>query len=132
VWRYSPKGPSVQVEDTGTDVKVLLAEVESGIAREPAVVEPAPAHRDLVAVLEEIRDKQVFVVVLRDRLPSKHRLVRVKLTEHGDTFPLNGEEVYEAEAVGEEILPLQVIVNRQTACDPYPLGIVETLPNIHS
>ena len=43
-----------------------VAETESGIVGVPVVVQPVPVQHDLVAILVEIRDIQVAVLVLHE------------------------------------------------------------------
>ena len=64
----------------------LLAEAESGAVGVPVVVQPVPTQPNLVAMVVETRDMQVAVVVLRDRAPQEHRLVREQLEKDSDSL----------------------------------------------
>ena len=108
----------------------LLAEAECGEAGVPVAVQPEPNQPNLVAVVVEIRDKQVAVAVLHDRAPQEHRLAREQLAEHGDTLLLNGEPILQVQAGGEVVALLQVLVDGVADDGPTLLVIVEPLVNL--
>ena len=56
----------VSKKTTVPNPRVLLAETQSGVEGAPVAAQPAPAHHDLVAVLEETRDTQEAEAVLHE------------------------------------------------------------------
>jgi hypothetical protein len=45
-----------------------VAETESRVVRVPVVVQPVPVHHDLAIVLVQVRDVEVAVLVLYERM----------------------------------------------------------------
>jgi len=119
----------VSKKTTVPNPRVLLAETQSGVAGVPAVAQPVPVHHDLVAVLVEIRDKQVAAAVPHDRTPQEDRLATEELAEDRDALGLDGEPVLQVEARRESVVLLQVRVDGVALHRPTLLLVVEPLLN---
>src|SRR3990167_10486132 len=104
-WLMPTRGQKGKVSKKTTvpNPRVLLAETQSGVAGVPAVAQPVPVHHDLVAVLVEIRDKQVAAAVPHDRTPQEDRLATEELAEDRDALGLDGEPVLQVEARRESV-----------------------------
>lgn len=89
---------------------MLTCEAQSGVAVEPAIVEPAPVHHHLVVIPAEIRDAEVTVAALHDGFPEKDSFALEELPKNGQAFLLDFLAIAERQAALEHLLFFQILV----------------------
>jgi hypothetical protein len=107
--------------------RVLLAETESRVARDPAAVQPAPVHHDLAIVLVQVRDEEEADLALYDRTPEEDCFPCKEFAEDRNTLCLDGEPTLQVEAGFECISFLELGVDRVSSYRSPLLPFMEPL-----
>lgn len=77
----------------------------------PHGAELMPAHRNLVAILVDVRDVEIAVIVLHDRLPAKHFHVSKQFSEDSNALALDCHGIVETKTVFQAVGTLQMVVD---------------------